>query len=97
MTAKGFGTCIFKERRGKGCEFWMAPNRFGVQGECGAEDWDIIRCYLDHYGNPLKADGGIRILDAIVHLVLANDEGFDTPGPYDLPRDMRVRIKGERP
>lgn len=97
MTAK-FCTCLFKERPARSCEFWIPAPGHGFEGTCAADDWDIVQCFLKHYGETLKEDGGIRLMDSMVHLVLDNDD-FEDEGRYDLAPGRRVKVFGtkERP
>jgi hypothetical protein len=38
---------------------------------------------MQHYGVSLKPDAAIRLMDSMVHLILANDEAFERGGEYD--------------
>lgn len=66
-----FGTCIFRER--------PADCKNGIEGsrECTVRDSELLGCYLDHYGNTLVKDAGIRLIDALTHILIANDEVED--------------------
>lgn len=62
-----FGTCIFRERP-EDCQ-----HRIDSRG-CAAGDWQILQCYLAHYGNTLVKDAPVRLMDSLVHVLLSNDE-----------------------
>ena len=66
-----FGTCIFRERP-KDCQHGIDRSR-----ECAARDWEILECYMSHYGNTLVKDAGIRLIDSLTHIILDNDEVED--------------------
>lgn len=66
-----FGTCIFRERP-KDCQHGVNGSR-----ECTGRDWEILKCYLDHYGNTLVKDAGIRLIDSLTHIILNNEEVED--------------------
>lgn len=83
--------CIFCERP-KDCQFW---SDVGSEG-CTADDWYLVACFLDHYGNDLKPSADIRVVDTALHLVMANDKEMSGPGAYDLPKERRITIYGQR-
>ena len=62
-----FATCIFREVPGD------CGNHVGRR-ECSASDWEILKCYVDHYGNTLVKDAPIRLMDSLVHILLSNEE-----------------------
>ena len=66
-----FGICIFRERPAD-CKHGVERTR-----ECTARDSEILQCYLDHYGNTLLKDAGIRLIDSLTHIIIANDEVED--------------------
>jgi len=63
-----FGTCIFKEKPGD-CKHGIDRSR-----ECSARDWEILKCYMEHYGNTLVKDAPIRLIDSFTHIILENDD-----------------------
>lgn len=83
--------CIFLERPGD-CKFWTDLCREG----CTADDWYLLMCFLDHYGNELKPDAGLRVVDTALHLVMVNDKEMNGPGAYDLPKELKFKVYGER-
>lgn len=83
-----FGTCLFKERPGD-CEFR------GEGRGCTADDWDIVLCVLQHYGNKFCADGALRFLDSCTHLALDNDT-FNEKGEYEIAEERRYRLMGSK-
>ena len=64
-----FGTCIFKLKEKPGdCQHGIDRTR-----ECSASDWELISCFMLHYGSLLVADAPIRIIDAFTHIIIDNE------------------------
>jgi hypothetical protein len=83
--------CIFVVRPSD-CKFWCETAREG----CTADDWYLLQCFLDHYGNELKTDAKLRLVDTALHLVEDNDTELSGPGAYDLPKILQFRVRGWR-
>jgi len=66
-----FGTCIFTERP-KDCQHGIYGSR-----ECTGRDWEILKCYMDHYGNKLVKDAPLRLIDSFTHILVDNDDVED--------------------
>jgi len=64
-----FSYCIFKlKEKPDDCKHGLERSR-----ECSASDWEIISCFMLHYGNLLVADAPIRLIDAFTHIILGNE------------------------
>ena len=70
MDKNSFGTCVFRERP-TDCA------RPVDRRLCAGTDWEIVKCYLDHYGNRLTTTAPIRLMDAFIHVVINNDDVGD--------------------
>lgn len=64
-----FGSCIFKQKEKPGdCQYGIEHSR-----ECSATDWELVNCFLLHYGSLLVADAPIRLIDAFTHIIVDNE------------------------
>ncbi len=64
-----FGTCIFKLRE-KPVDCRNGADR---SRQCAASDWELVSCFMAHYGNLLVADAPIRLIDAFTHIIVDNE------------------------
>lgn len=64
-----FGTCIFKlKEKPNDCKHGMERSKV-----CVATDWELVTCFMGHYGNLLVADASIRLIDAFTHIIVDNE------------------------
>lgn len=42
--------------------------------DCAGNGYDIIQCYLKHYGNKLAGDAAPRLMEEFCHLLMANND-----------------------